>query len=66
MFGVPVDDDGGKEVQPCHSIMLALGSAVADELRQFAAAKIKEIAQEISHTHEQTLSRGHEDDGHSL
>ncbi|EEE35253.1 hypothetical protein RKLH11_3929 [Rhodobacteraceae bacterium KLH11] len=37
-----------------------------DELHQFAAAKIKEIAQEISHTHEQTLSRGHEDDGHSL
>ncbi|WP_366140967.1 hypothetical protein, partial [uncultured Ruegeria sp.] len=40
--------------------------AAVDELHQFAAAKIKEVAQEISYTHEQTLSRGHEDDGHSL
>ncbi len=40
--------------------------SAVDELHQFAAAKIKEVAQEISHTHEQTLSRGHEDDGHSL
>ena len=40
--------------------------AAVDELHQFAAAKIKEVAQDISHTHEQTLSRGHEDDGHSL
>nr|WP_254453133.1 relaxase/mobilization nuclease domain-containing protein [Ruegeria atlantica] len=37
-----------------------------DELHQFAATKIREVAQEISHTHEQAVSRGHEDDGHSL
>ena len=30
VFGVPVDDDGGEQVQPCHAEVLGFGGAVAD------------------------------------
>ena len=30
MFGVPVNDNGGKEVEASHAEMLPLGSTVAD------------------------------------
>ena len=30
MLGVPVDDDGGEQVQPCHTKMLPFTCPVAD------------------------------------
>ena len=30
VFGVPVDDDCGEQIEACHSEMLAFGGAVAD------------------------------------
>ena len=30
MLGVPVNDDGGEEVQPGHSEVLALGCSITD------------------------------------
>ena len=30
MFAVPVDDDGGEEVEACHAEVLTFGGAVAD------------------------------------
>ncbi len=30
MLGVPVDDDGGEQIEACHSEVLAFGGAVAD------------------------------------
>jgi hypothetical protein len=30
MLGVPVNDDGGEQVQACHAEVLTLGCAVAD------------------------------------
>ena len=30
MLGVPIDDDGGEQVQPCHAEVLGFGGAVAD------------------------------------
>ena len=28
--GIPVDDDGRKEIEPCHAVVLAFGGVVAD------------------------------------
>ena len=30
MGGIPVNDDGGEQVEPCHAVVLALAGAVAD------------------------------------
>ena len=30
MGGIPVNDDGGEQVEPCHAAVLALAGAVAD------------------------------------
>lgn len=30
MFGVPVDDDGGEQIEACHSEVLPFGGPVAD------------------------------------
>ena len=30
VLGVPVDDDGGKQIETCHAEVLALGGAVTD------------------------------------
>ena len=30
VFGVPVDDDGGEQIEACHAEVLAFGGAVAD------------------------------------
>ena len=30
MGGIPVDDDGGEQVEPGHAVVLALAGAVAD------------------------------------
>ena len=30
MLGIPVDDDGGEQVETRHTVMLPLGSTVAD------------------------------------
>ena len=29
MFGVPVDDDGGEQIEACHTEVLAFGGGVA-------------------------------------
>ena len=30
MLGIPVDDDGGEQVEACHAVMLPFGGTVAD------------------------------------
>ena len=30
MFGVPVDDDGGEQIEACHAEVLPFGGPVAD------------------------------------
>ena len=30
MGGIPVNDDGDEEAEPCHAVVLALAGAVAD------------------------------------
>jgi len=30
VLGVPVDDDGGQQVQPCHTVVLTFDGPIAD------------------------------------
>lgn len=30
LLGVPIDEDGGQQVETCHAVVLALGGSIAD------------------------------------
>ena len=42
VLGIPIDDDGGEQVQPCHPEMLPLGCPVANFALATSAQGIRE------------------------